>query len=124
MKIQNGIVYKVLNEKQATLIYGEIELYALYIEGSEALIERFEDLLTLISKDVTIAIEVGPSELVTFSNWCIKQVITDNEQRTKHRENMLPEWRINQLLLQTDGQMCYEASKAILKFKSLKDVQA
>lgn len=124
MKIQNGIVYKVLNEKQATLIYGEIELYALYIEGSEALIERFEDLLTLISKDVTIAIEVGPSELTTFSNWCIKQVITDNEQRTKHRENMLPEWRINQLLLQTDGQMCYEASKAILKFKSLKDVQA
>ena len=122
MKIQNGIVYKELNEKQATLIYGEIELYALYSEGSEALIERFEDLLTLISKGVTIAIEVGPSELTTFSNWCIKQVITDNEQRTKHRENMLPEWRINQLLLQTDGQMCYEASKAILKFKSLKDV--
>jgi hypothetical protein len=105
-------------------MYDLFPLYALYEDGTEALIEQSTDLEELNFKDVTIALEIGPSELVTFSNWCIKQVALDNEQRTKHRENMLPEWRINQLLLQTDGQMCYEASKAILKFKSLKDVQA
>ena len=124
MKIQNGIVYKTLTSSQAILLCGHMELYVLHSDCSETLIESFSDLNTLIQKDVTIAIEVGPSELTTFSNWCIKQVVSDNEQRTKHRENMLPEWRISQLMLMTNGQMCYEANKAILKFKSLKDVQA
>jgi len=122
MKIQNGIVYKTLTSSQVILLYGHMELYVLHPDGTESLIESFTDLMGLNTTDAIIAIEIGPSELTTFSNWCIKQVALDNEQRIKHRDNMLPEWRINQLLLQTDGQMCYEANKAVLKFKKLTDV--
>jgi hypothetical protein len=87
MKINDNFIYQILTTKQARQILGHVDLdiFALYEDGAEALITTREELDELIIKGIEVGLSVGhvnPSQL--FQNEA--QRIAD-----KFRENIAQE---------------------------------
>jgi hypothetical protein len=60
IKIVNGFVWLVVTDKAEELYFSDLfELYALYDDGSESLIESFEHLTTELDNRIEIGVEVG-----------------------------------------------------------------
>lgn len=60
IKIVNGFVWLVVTDKAEELYFSDLfELYALYDDGSESLIESFEHLTTELDNGIEIGVEVG-----------------------------------------------------------------
>ncbi len=59
MKIVNGFVWRIVTPEQSEVMLGHFELYELYEDGTEYLIEDIETLLTRRDQGVTIGIECG-----------------------------------------------------------------
>jgi len=58
---EDNFVWKVLTEGQAKFIFisGLFDLYVLYIDESETLVESIEQIETAIKQDAELGIEVG-----------------------------------------------------------------
>lgn len=58
---EDNFVWKVLTEGQAKFVFisGVFELYILYIDESETLVESIEQIETAIKQDAELGIEVG-----------------------------------------------------------------
>jgi hypothetical protein len=60
IKIVNGFVWLVVTDKAEEIYFSDLfELYALYDDGSESLIESFEHLTTELDNRIEIGVEVG-----------------------------------------------------------------
>jgi len=60
IKIVDNFVWLVVTDKAEEIYFSDLfELYALYDDGSESLIESFEHLATEIEKGIEIGVEVG-----------------------------------------------------------------
>ena len=60
IKIVDGFVWLVVTDKAEEIYFSDLfELYALYDDGSESLIESFEHLATEIANGTNIGIECG-----------------------------------------------------------------
>jgi len=60
IKIVNGFVWLVVTDKAEEIYFSDLfELYALYDDGSESLIESFEHLTIELDNRIEIGVEVG-----------------------------------------------------------------
>ncbi len=60
IKIVNGFVWLVVTDKAEEIYFSDLfELYALYDDGSESLIESFEHLTIELDNGIEIGVEVG-----------------------------------------------------------------
>lgn len=60
MKIVDGFVWKVVTDQAKEIFQSELfPLYKLYEDGSEALIEEFDDLQIALEQGMDIGIEIG-----------------------------------------------------------------
>ena len=58
---QDNFVWKVLTENEAKLVFatGVFELYILYSDESDALVETFEEIAKAVKEGAELVIEVG-----------------------------------------------------------------